>query len=391
LKIAFFFENYVTGGGSKYAADCISICTSLNHEALVLANTEAFSALELASFSNLVQIRNIFIFERTQLVLRHLGEGVLPSIIRKAMIFLVPLFLCLNVVNICRFLISSRPSLLISCNGGYPGSEASLAAVIAADLLKVKSLLIIMSDPRSRRIYTMLYETILDRAILAHHRQIVVNSKKQKSSLIKLRGARPANITAVYNGISDYEFDFTRPLKSLQSEFLVGVVCRLDRQKGVDDLIQAFAGIEIPDNLRLLIIGDGSYRPTLSNLCQQLKVSEKVLFLGFKHGVELEKAYQTLDLFVLPSHWEGLPYGILEAMRAGLPIIATDVGGVSEAIRHEVEGLLVPPRSPDALKDAILRLYAHPDQASRFGIAARNRYKNLFTKDIMREAFSRLL
>ena len=390
MKVAFFFENYVVGGGSKYVSDCISICSSLDHEVLVLSNADAFSAVETASFSRLVTMRKIYLFERTQLVSRLLGEGVVPSIIRKVMIVLDPLFLFLNVINICRFLIYSKSSMLISCNGGYPGSEASLAAVIAADMLKVASILVIMSEPRGRRGFARLYELMLDRLALPHHRQIVVNSKNQKKSLVIRRGAQPTNVQVVYNGISDLELDAKKPLKHPYAQFTVGVVCRLDQQKGVDDLIQAFAAIHNLHNLRLDIIGEGTFRPALDHLCRRLKVSERVSFLGFKQGVELENAYKSLDLYVLPSHWEGLPYGILEAMRAGLPIIATDVGGVSEAIRHEVEGLLVPSKSPDVLKDAILRIYANPDEATRFGRAARNRFLDLFTKDSMFESFGTL-
>ncbi len=306
------------------------------------------------------------------------------------MIALDPLFLCLNVVNSCRFLVSYKPSLLISCNGGYPGSEASLAAVIAADILRIPSILVIMSEPRSRRGCTMLYERALDRLILSHHRQIVVNSKKQRASLVTRRQAQSDNIHVVYNGISDLELKPGITLRHVHNEFTVGVVCRLDKQKGVDDLIKAFSIIAKDHDLRLNIIGDGPYRPTLDHLCEQLNVSERVSFIGFKQGVELENAYKLLDLYVLPSHWEGLPYGILEAMRAGLPIIATDVGGVSEAIRHEIEGLLVPPQSPDLLKDAILRVYTDPDEAARFGRAARNRFLNLFTRDIMSDSFTSL-
>lgn len=357
---------------------------------LVLANRQAFSPVEALSFPRLVKTHRVHIFERTQLVRRLFGEGIIAATIRKAMIVLDPLFLCLNVINICRFLASSRPNLLISCNGGYPGSEASLAAVIAADILRVPSILVIMSEPRRRRGCIRLYELALDRLALSRHRQIVVNSKKQRASLVDRREAQSDNIHIVYNGISDVECKPRANLEHVHAQFTVGVVCRLDQQKGVDDLIKAFASIAKVHDLRLSIIGEGSYQPTLNHLSRQLNVSDRVSFLGFMQGVDLENAYRSLDLYVLPSHWEGLPYGILEAMRAGLPIIATDVGGVSEAIRHEVEGLLVPPQSPDLIKDAILRIYTNPDEAARFARAARNRFLNLFTKDIMSDSFIRL-
>lgn len=391
MNIIFFFENYSVGGGSKYASDCISICTSLGHKVLLLANKDAFSTAEFASFSSAVKIQEIYVFERTQLIQRLLGDGIIPTIARKVMIVFDPLFLCLNIANISRFLLLYKPDLLISCNGGYPASEASLAALIAADILKIMSTLVVMSEPRSRRALLGLYDRLLDYFVLCSDRQIVVNSSKQRTSLETRRGAQQKNIHVVYNGISDFDSSCLGATKLKQNEFIIGVVCRLDKQKGIGDLIKAFAAIHEYSSLRLKIIGEGSFRMALMDLCGQLNISEKVSFVGFKYGTDLENAYKSIDLYVLPSHWEGLPYGIIEAMRASLPIIATDVGGVSEAIRHEVEGLLVPPQSPDLLKEAILRIYANPDEANRFSKAARSRYLKLFTKEAMMEAFSAII
>lgn len=384
------FENYVAGGGSKYVSDCISACSSLGHEVLVLANVEAFSAAEKSSFPRSAKTLKINIFERTQLARHLFGEGVIPSIIRKMMIILDPLFLCLNVANICRFLIFSKAKLLVSCNGGYPGSEASLAAVTAADLLCIPSALIIMSEPRRRRRVNFPYELILDHLAFSHSRQIVVNSAKQKATLIANRDAFPGNIRIIYNGIADNPSAIMKTDGRGDNFFVVGVICRLEHQKGVHDLIEAISYLHFLPDIVLRIIGEGSYRSALDSLCHELKVSSRVFFSGFKQGDELDMVYQSLDLYVLPSHWEGLPYGILEAMRSGLPIVATNVGGISEAIRDGVDGILVKHQSPESLKNAILDIYNNPGKAATLGSAARVRFLELFRKESMEKALGNL-
>jgi glycosyltransferase involved in cell wall biosynthesis len=88
-----------------------------------------------------------------------------------------------------------------------------------------------------------------------------------------------------------------------------------------------------------------------------------------------------MDLFVLPSHWEGMPVAILEAMAAGLPVVATAVGGTPEVVEDETTGLLPPPRDPVALAEAISRLLRDPERARRMGEAGRKRVETEFSMD----------
>jgi glycosyltransferase involved in cell wall biosynthesis len=124
------------------------------------------------------------------------------------------------------------------------------------------------------------------------------------------------------------------------------------------------------------IIGDGPDRPALEELCDQLRLRSHVAFLGFRHDVE--ELLPQADLFVLSSVSEGLPMTLLEAMAAGLPVVSTDVGGISELVTRNETGLLVPSQSPEALATAILQLVRDPQLAASMGLAGRRRVEKEF-------------
>jgi glycosyltransferase involved in cell wall biosynthesis len=105
--------------------------------------------------------------------------------------------------------------------------------------------------------------------------------------------------------------------------------------------------------LRLVLVGDGPERAELTRQAQALGIADAVVFAG--HVTNVNPYYAMASLFVLPSHSEGSPNVLLEALAAGVPIVATEVGGVPEVITHEANGLLAPPSSPDRLAEAMDR------------------------------------
>jgi glycosyltransferase involved in cell wall biosynthesis len=136
--------------------------------------------------------------------------------------------------------------------------------------------------------------------------------------------------------------------------FVVGTVGRLEAQKSHDVLIRAAAGIveggRAPD-LHLVIAGEGSKRQSLELLASELGMQDRVHFLG--HLEPSWSLYPAFDIFALASAWEGLPLSLLEAMSCGIPVIATDVGGVRDAVTDRSNGFLVPTQSVDELARAI--------------------------------------
>ncbi|NPU98570.1 MAG: glycosyltransferase family 4 protein [Candidatus Omnitrophica bacterium] len=145
-----------------------------------------------------------------------------------------------------------------------------------------------------------------------------------------------------------------------QDSYVIGSVARLHWQKGVDRLIQAFHSLSRHrNNLYLLIIGDGPERTNLERMAERLGIAPHCIFTGNRPNARY--LYAMMDLFVLPSRWEGLPLTILEAWNAGTPVIATDVSGSRDLIQHGVNGFLADD-SVEGIASAILRaLQSGPD------------------------------
>ncbi|WP_437794404.1 glycosyltransferase [Sorangium sp. So ce693] len=150
--------------------------------------------------------------------------------------------------------------------------------------------------------------------------------------------------------------------------WVVGSVGRLSPVKNHALLVRA-AATSLPRNGRVLLVGEGAERGRLDALARELGVSERVLFAGERHDVPALLA--ALDVFALPSLSEGLPLALLEAMAAGLPAVATDVGGVSTVLVHGETGYLVPSDEVAPLAARLSELHANPARAAQMGRCGR--------------------
>ncbi len=158
------------------------------------------------------------------------------------------------------------------------------------------------------------------------------------------------------------------------------IVGRLHAVKAHDVLLAAWAALEgAHRDAHLLVCGSGNEEPALRAQAAQLAEPARVHFLGLRRDVPA--ILQATDLFVLPSHSEGFPVSIVEAMGAGLPVVATRVGGVEEAVIDDITGRLVPPGDPVALARALSELLGDPALRTRWGAAARERFRTEFTAE----------
>jgi glycosyltransferase involved in cell wall biosynthesis len=149
-------------------------------------------------------------------------------------------------------------------------------------------------------------------------------------------------------------------------------VGRLSREKGHDDLIQAVATLRDSDSalkLKLVIVGDGPERSSLQQAVSQHGLDDQVIFIG--HVGDVAPYYAITDVLALPSHSEGSPNVLLEAMAAGIPTVATGVGGVPEIAVSEQNSLIVPPHQPQLFADALHRVLTNPELACVLGANAR--------------------
>ncbi len=145
-------------------------------------------------------------------------------------------------------------------------------------------------------------------------------------------------------------------------------VGHVERTKGVFELLDAVASLAAAaPGMRLVIAGDGSARAEAERRAAELGIGDRVRFAGWITGREKLDAFAAADVFVLPSHFEGFPNVVVEAMAAGLPVVTTPVGSVSDVIESGKNGLLVPVGDAAALAGAISRLAGDPAERRRIG------------------------
>ncbi|MEO3786512.1 GT4 family glycosyltransferase PelF [Actinocorallia sp. B10E7] len=198
-------------------------------------------------------------------------------------------------------------------------------------------------------------------------------------------GARPETIRTVYNGVDPEGFP---PAGEEPARPTLSWAGRVDPIKDLETLIRAFAIVRehLPETrLRLFGGGDTGYRKRCERLAADLGVAEHVTFEG--RVANIRDAYVAGSVVMLSSISEGFPYTLIEAMACGRPTVSTDVGGVGEAVaaapgRQTQEcGLVVPPRDPQAMAAAALRLLHDPELRRRMGEAARHKALEFFTVD----------
>ena len=202
------------------------------------------------------------------------------------------------------------------------------------------------------------------------------------------KGVDSGKITVIHNGIPDHQPSETargdiRSEWGFDSEHVViGVASRLDPVKGIEYLLDAFARVANDhSNARLVIIGDGTVRGALEERSSALGIRDRVVFAGMRNDVP--RCLEALDIFALPSLAEYHSIGLLEAMRAGLAIVATSVGGNTESVRDGKEGMIIQPADAEGLATALGRLVEDRDLRKCLGQAARTRFEAEFTEESM--------
>ncbi len=173
------------------------------------------------------------------------------------------------------------------------------------------------------------------------------------------------------------------PLQNTESKLRLLFLGRLTEKKGLFDLFQAMPRVlaRFPD-LQLVVAGDGDIEMA-REYATQSGIAHAVVFKGWVDGEKKERCLKEAALFVLPSHFEGFPVSILEAMTYGKPVVATCVGGVPEVFVDGIHGHLVPPHDPDALAEALLKLLADPELMARFGIAGYGHARDNFSTHLV--------
>ncbi|MCA9681209.1 MAG: glycosyltransferase family 4 protein [Myxococcales bacterium] len=208
---------------------------------------------------------------------------------------------------------------------------------------------------------------------------VVTVSEWDRNAALAHGVVHPDKMVTVYNAVPDLPLALRADPKGEPPRLVA--VARLEEPKDPLTLLEAAALVRQRLGERgwtLDLIGDGPLRPKVEARLAALDLGERVRLLGTRDDVPAQLA--AAQVFILPSRHEGFPISILEAMRAGLPVVSSDVGGVSEALgRAGDRGRLVTPGDPAALADALTELITDPELRARLGAAARADYEARFT------------
>ncbi len=243
-----------------------------------------------------------------------------------------------------------------------------------------------------------LHRRMINRFLSRVSDKVVAVSETVKHDILKYDGLSEDKVTVIYNGIDTARFSHINGniiRKELKVPFdvpIIGTIGRLTFQKGIKYLIEAVSLVKKRfSKIILIIVGDGPIKDELQNYANTLDLNENVIFTGFRRDIPALLA--AMDIFVLPSLWEGLPNALIEAMASGKPVIATDILPIREIMNSEKVGILIPPQNSNAIADSIEFLFHNKDLAETMGNNARerafsdfniqttvNRYTKLFEK-----------
>lgn len=248
----------------------------------------------------------------------------------------------------------------------------------------------LMGIPR-RRIYT---EKLFSNFCEA----IVVPSEESKREYAELVGIDASKIRVIYNGVDVDRFKGNDSLRWPRrremgigdGEIVVGSVGRFDPVKNMTGLVIAFSKLKEQERIKskLLLVGDGPELPGIVALVKDLELKPRVVFTGM--SADIPKWLSAMDVYVQPSHFEGVPNSVLEAMAAGLPVIATRVGGVPEIVADRETGFLVPSNNQESLTRAIESLVKDLEKGRQMGTCGRRRVTSLFSIEKMAKEYEAL-
>jgi glycosyltransferase involved in cell wall biosynthesis len=228
----------------------------------------------------------------------------------------------------------------------------------------------------------------LDRVSLRSADRVISVCEAFAPRLIKF-GVLPKRIRVLHNSAVPAAHVATSARERVRRDFgaetgtpMILSIGRLSREKGHATLLRAVTRLPLPSWV-LVLVGDGPERKALEGLAASLGIAERVRFAGFH--ADVSGFYAASDLFVLPSHSEGSSNVLLEAMVAGVPIVATDAGGNREVVIDGKSGLLAPVLDPEALATAMGRVLGNPDLARQLRTAASERAALEFSVDQYRE------
>lgn len=240
---------------------------------------------------------------------------------------------------------------------GLSGFQPSIVSVWGTDILEAPEL-------------TPLHRWITKHALARAGAVTATGLRLAEATLAYMPVAKPVSV--IPYGIDLGQFDPALHAQAPHEPCVVGTMSRLSPEKGLEHLLRAAAILQDRSvNIEVVLAGDGPSRPDLESQVRDLSLGDRVRFTGEVRHDDVPGVLAGLDIFAMPSTWEGFGVSALEASAMELPVVASDIHGIPDVVVHKETGLLVPPANPDALADAISRLAADAELRRRMGTAGR--------------------
>jgi len=360
LRILYVITKANWGGAQRYVYDLATAAHNEGHEVLVIAGaggvlTQKLEAAGVATLSLSSLSREV-----------HLGTE-------------------LKVFSELRHAIKEFDPDIVHGNSSKAGGLAALAARTSGNaraIFTAHGWAFNENRPKWQKalIWLLHYATVL----LSH--QTICVSEAARNDARMMLGAQK-KLSVIHNGIGPIDFlslseARARLAPEATQSFWIGTIAELHPTKQIHVLIRAFKDIAHahPETL-LVLMGDGEERERLTALVSRFGIQDRVIFCG--HVDEASRYLKALDVFVLPSRSEGLAYVLIEAGRAGIPVVASKVGGIPEVVQNGVSGVLVKPGSHEQLISAIRELIRDPELRTRLATNLTTRVETEFSLNQM--------
>jgi glycosyltransferase involved in cell wall biosynthesis len=277
-----------------------------------------------------------------------------------------------------RVLMQERPDIIHAFL-----SLANFACCVMGSLLRIPVLIL---SYRDLEVWKRWPAILFDRMMVRWAHATTCCSEAVRQFVLANFHAQEDRIVTIHNGIDAERFRHrsvtNRLTRKLRDDVVVvGTVCRIEEpKKGLSVLLRAIRHLlnSIPPTAcQLMIVGEGPALPQLQRQCVELGISSSVVFAGLHQHVE--EVLPLMDIFVMPSLYEGFGISLIEAMAARRPVVATEVGGIPEVVIHNESGLLVPPGDHMALAAAINRLMSDPTFAEKLAACGQARVQERFS------------
>lgn len=262
--------------------------------------------------------------------------------------------------------------------------RANLVGAVSARLARVPVVLCSKRGCHERRGFELVGAKIGN--FLAD--RVIVNAEAVREFVHGNEGCPRDKMVVIPSGVDTDRFrrlpgtHFKGRLGLPEDRGIVGVVTRMRVRKGVEEFIRAIGRVrETQPEVHGVIVGEVSLDESLQALVRALGLQEHLSLLGRR--TDMPEVLSAFDVFILSSHDEGMSNAILEAMAMEKPVVATDVGGTGEVVRHGQSGLLIPPKDPEALAAAISEVLAQPVRAREMGRLGRRIVENGFSAHAM--------